>query len=79
MLSFPGPRHDRRASPHAHLLAALVRLLERTCPPVSARTLPDDLRELLKRLDSRVKPDRVARAVTTRGSRAREAGPDRAP
>jgi hypothetical protein len=42
--------------PHEAVMEALVRLLERTCPPSANRTMPDTIHEVLTRLRSHGKP-----------------------
>jgi len=47
------PRSTRIPSMHELQLHALVRLIECTCPPPSARGMPGNLRAALKRLHGR--------------------------
>jgi hypothetical protein len=80
MLSFPEQRHEPRSSPYGFVIQALVRLLERTCPLPPARTLPDNLREVLVRLEAQrpAKRGRTSQEGKGSRSRAREAGSDHA-
>ena len=50
VLSFPERPKTKRVGPHEPALAALSRAIERACPLLSVRTLPNELRVLLTRL-----------------------------